>query len=532
MKTEASSSQWLKVVITVVLLLGIAFRFVNLDRKPYWHDETYTSLYLSGYSAQEAIQHLFAGQIVKVKDLLHYQYPSSEHSVLDTIDGLATKNAQHPPLYYALARLWVDYFGASIAAMRVLPAAIGLLALPGIYWLGLELFASPAVGWMAMSLWAVSPLSIRYAQEARQYSLWIVIVLCSSALLLRAMHSKVLWHWILYLWMLIAGLYCHVLFALTLLGHGFYVLLIERFRLSQNAIRYLLAAGVSIISFIPWLWTMWQHRETIGLSTAWTKEPVPLLTLLKSWGIHICQLFAAWHFRYDERLVYLAIPILFLSIFACVTLFRHGLKRQWLFLFISMGVSFLPILLPDLIWGGRRSMNTRYLLPFYLGIDLAIAYLLVDRMTQKYATAVHRKTWQSIAAVLMTCSIVTCAISSQATSWWGWSEFDVEIPKIVNRAVDPLLVSDMPLGVIMPLSHRLDPDTKILLSTEPETLKIPDLSGDVFLYNPSDRLKSVIAQQRMKSEIVYQFQDDTLTLSLYKLQAIPEIKTTALLGLG
>lgn len=434
MKKEAlSSTQWLKAFVLITVLLGILLRFVNLDQKPYWHDETYTSLYLSGYSAHEAVQHLFTGQVVTAKDLLQYQSPAIGSGLFDTIQRLATDNSQHPPLHYGIARLWAGCFGASIPAMRVLPALISLLALPGIHWLGLELFASPVVGWMAMSFWAVSPLSIRYAQEARQYSLWVVLILFSSVLLLRAMRSKTVWSWVFYLLMLILGLYCHTLFGLTLLGHGLYVLLIERFRLNQIVMRYFLVAGIALFSFTAWLWAMYQHREMVALSTAWTKQPVPLFALLKSWGIHLCQIFTAWHFRHDERLVYLAIPILLLLIFAINILCRHAPRRGRLFILILLGTSILPIFLPDLIWGGRRSLYVRYFLPFYVGIDLAIAYLLVYQMTQTYTQAVHRKTWQIITVFLITCSISTSAIASQATSWWGWSEFDVEVSRLVNQ---------------------------------------------------------------------------------------------------
>lgn len=517
MKDKCLTPQWTQVLVVLVIALGILIRFVNLDQKPYWHDETYTSLYISGYSAQAAIQRLFTGQVIRAADILQLQYPSPENTVLDTIYRLATEDAQHPPLYYVIARLWAEHFGASEAMMRTLPALISLAAFPGIYWLALELFASAAVAWMSMSLLAVSPVSIRYAQEARQYSLWIVITLLSSAMLLRAMRSKRVWPWLMYLFLLIAGLYCHIFFCLTVLSHGLYVFLLARLRLDLTVIRYLLTSFLAILAFTPWLWTVQLHREAVLTSTAWTCQPVSLLELLKSWGIYICQIFTVWHFRYDEQLVYLAIPILILLGFAIKTLCQQTSKQTWLFIVISIGISILPIVLPDVIWGGRRSTNVRYFLPCYIGFYLAIAYLLTYQLTKTLTSAMHRRRWQIMTAVLITGSILTCAITSQANTWWGWSEFDVEISRRLNRAAHPLLISDMSLGAIMPLSHRLHPETKLLLTTNPETLVVPTQAGEVFVYNPSDRLKASLARQNLIPKIVYQFRDETLILTLYRL---------------
>src|SRR6478672_10132474 len=50
--------------LVFLLVLGIYFRFVNLDRKVYWLDETHTSLRISGYTEPEFIQEIFAGNLV------------------------------------------------------------------------------------------------------------------------------------------------------------------------------------------------------------------------------------------------------------------------------------------------------------------------------------------------------------------------------------------------------------------------------------------------------------------------------------
>lgn len=120
-------SRRLQFLVISLLLLGIFFRFVNLDRKVYWHDEAYTSLRISGYTSTELNQQIFNGQIRGIEDLRKYQQPNSEKGLIDTIKSLAADDAQHPPLYYVLVRLWVQLFGNSVAVTRSFSALISLL---------------------------------------------------------------------------------------------------------------------------------------------------------------------------------------------------------------------------------------------------------------------------------------------------------------------------------------------------------------------------------------------------------------------
>jgi hypothetical protein len=41
-----------QILLVIILVLGLFFRFANLDRKVYWSDETFTSLRVSGYTAE------------------------------------------------------------------------------------------------------------------------------------------------------------------------------------------------------------------------------------------------------------------------------------------------------------------------------------------------------------------------------------------------------------------------------------------------------------------------------------------------
>ena len=50
---QISSPTLLKIFIAVILILGIYLRFINIDHKVYWFDETITSLRIVSYTRGE-----------------------------------------------------------------------------------------------------------------------------------------------------------------------------------------------------------------------------------------------------------------------------------------------------------------------------------------------------------------------------------------------------------------------------------------------------------------------------------------------
>ncbi|MCY7282616.1 MAG: glycosyltransferase family 39 protein, partial [Cyanobacteria bacterium CAN_BIN43] len=191
-----SRPRWLQICAIALLVIGIFFRFYNLDRKVYWLDEARTSLRMSGHTQTELVKEIYTGQVVTAATLQTYQRPG-EKSWGDTLHALKG-NAEHTPLYFLLARLWTEGFGYSVANIRGLSVFFSLLVFPCLFWLCRELFASNAVGWMAIALVSITPLHVLYAQEARLYSLWTVKILLSSAILLWAMRTKTRWSWVAY----------------------------------------------------------------------------------------------------------------------------------------------------------------------------------------------------------------------------------------------------------------------------------------------------------------------------------------------
>ena len=130
-------------LFTTLLILGIFFRFSNLDQKIYWGDESFTSLRIAGYTSQEFRKELLSQQPMSAGELQKYQYPAPNTTinVLEILNNCAKETLEyHTPLYFIVLRFWVEWFGNSVTVIRSLSAVISLLALPCIYWLCLELF--------------------------------------------------------------------------------------------------------------------------------------------------------------------------------------------------------------------------------------------------------------------------------------------------------------------------------------------------------------------------------------------------------
>ena len=517
---------WLSFLIIAVLAIGILFRFVNLDRKFYWIDETYTSLRVSGYTEAEMIKQISYDKITSPSDLQKYQQINSEKTLSDSLNSLATEDPQHPPLYYVLARFWAQWFGSSAAAMRSLAAVISLLVFPAIYWLAWELFESSAVGWMAIAIFAISPYHILFAQEARQYSLWTVTTILSSAALLRAMRPEstqnaicLVAYWALYAVTATLGLYTHLLFICVAAAHAIYVAVIANWRDVKTFIAYYVASLIALIASIPFLVNSVENFNQIRSTTVWA-EQTSLLRLVSRWAGSLSIAFFDIGIDGSASATQLALiipaglAILALVGYAIYFLCRQTPKRVWLMVLLLIATTAIFLALPDILKGGRRSGNPRYLVPCYVGIQLAVAYLLSAKISNKFDNLKQQTLWKVVIVSLFCAGIISGGVSSQSDSWWnkgsGWLRAELEVAAIVNSASNPLIISDANIAYMMALSYRLQPQVKLLIEPrcytscyknrelarkKPELPKIPGGFSDLFLYRPSSTLRSAIGQQ-------------------------------------
>jgi uncharacterized membrane protein len=96
---------------------------------------------------------------------------------------LMVKGQIYPPLYQVLLHFWLELFGTSEAAARSLSAVFGVASVAALYHLTLRVSGRRAALLAAVIL-ACAPFHVEYSQEARGYSLLVLLSLLSFDLLL------------------------------------------------------------------------------------------------------------------------------------------------------------------------------------------------------------------------------------------------------------------------------------------------------------------------------------------------------------
>lgn len=146
-------------------------------------------------------------------------------------------------LYYLALRAWL-HFGSSPAYVRSLSVLFSLGAVATIYFLGRRLF-SPTIGLIASSLLGFNAWEIRYAQEARSYTLMVLLCTLSTLFFVKHIESSSRRDRRLYIALSALAVYAHFYSALLFAAH--------------------------------WLWLRFRDRERAGLELRRTWSRIAIL---------------------------------------------------------------------------------------------------------------------------------------------------------------------------------------------------------------------------------------------------------------
>ncbi|MBD2202772.1 glycosyltransferase family 39 protein [Calothrix sp. FACHB-1219] len=518
---KTSPPTWLKILVIILIGLSIFFRFTNLGQKIYCGDENWTSVAISGYTVAELQQEAADSKgTISITTFSKYQHINPERGVADTVNYLITSDPQHPPLYYVLVRLWAQVFGDSPTGVRSLSAIISILIFPSIYWLCLELFDSAIVGWVAMALIAVSPLQLYFAQEARQYSLWMLELIVSSAALLRAIRKENKTNWAIYSLTLALGLYSHLFTILIMIAHGIYIIIHQRFRFHKTLINYLLATIVAFLIFLPWLNVIINHLHTAisltsGYAIKWINNPFELISIFlirltrTFFDINLSlSLGLSSSLELEGPVIYTISELIFsliLITYLVYLFFRNSLNKPVILVFLLGLIPGMLLIASDLFTGGIRSIQIRYQLPLCISLEILVAYVVAFYIFQE-------KTWmQKISQLMIVVLLIGGLISDvsffQTSNWWIQSSSTLikETSEFIKKLDKPLLVtnnSPINLGAILALSNYLP---KLLLLPRADDDMLPIKQDDnqiVFMYNNSSLFHQIEQDKQYDLKVI------------------------------
>jgi uncharacterized membrane protein len=156
--------------------------------------------------------------------------------------------------YYWLLHHWIA-LGDSEFAVRMLSVVAGVAAVIATYFLGARLFG-PRVGVISAALLAINAFHIQYSQEARSYSVVVLLLILSALFLVRSIQRPYWGNWMVYAVLTILSVFTHYFGALVLVAHGVSLLFLPRQvipwkRLVVSSGGIAIALAIPLSSFAP-----------------------------------------------------------------------------------------------------------------------------------------------------------------------------------------------------------------------------------------------------------------------------------------
>ncbi|MFL6336973.1 MAG: hypothetical protein ACJ754_27040 [Pyrinomonadaceae bacterium] len=157
----------------------------------------------------------------------------------------------HPPLFYALLKVWTAAGGESLYWLRLFPCVASVAALVPLLLLARELKLGTAATNVALLFAAANGYLIKYAQEVRMYGLLLLLTLTSlwlfARLLNREGRARGLLLALLFVNLLLV--YTHYYGWLVVVCEAAFLALRDRRRLGP----FMLTAGGLVLAYVPWV---------------------------------------------------------------------------------------------------------------------------------------------------------------------------------------------------------------------------------------------------------------------------------------
>lgn len=306
---------WLLILIIAV---GFSVRLYHLDYQSIWFDES-----VSINAAKYNLNSLFV-----------FEDPT-------------------PPLYYILLHFWTELTGDSVFAVRFLPVIFGVLSIYMIYLVGKNIH-NAKTGLIASLLLALSPIHIYYSQEARCYSLFFFLALCSMYFYLKFIKEKSGISVIGCILVNILLVYTHIFGFLIILAQLIHFIIIN----FKKIYEWIAMQAIVLICFAPWAFILYNaiSKESVG----WMHKPGLIDLLYFMFEVSFGKIMPAW-------------GLLILILFSFLILkYIIGIKSK-IVVFWALIPVFVPFILSQFL---TPLFSSRYVLPASLALTIMIAYMI------------------------------------------------------------------------------------------------------------------------------------------------------------
>jgi mannosyltransferase len=316
-------------LLSTIMILGIFLRFYDLGNESLWLDEA--------SSIQES-------------NLGLTEIPNSTNQ---------------PPLYFLILHQWINLFGSSEIALRSLSALFGIFSLFITYLVSQQLFTKK-IALVSVLISAISTFQIIYSQEARGYSLMLLLALLSFYFFLKILYKGKLYNYLGYLLASTLLAYTHIYGIFILISQFVIAILVFRHTI-QLKIKYTITLFILIIFLLPLLWLMSQSTHSLVNNGFWIPKPT-LVTVMRSLGAFSGYGFAAY---------VLFIIFGFLAVIVIIGILQPYVATNRIFPYLHKKVNLQII---------SESNESVIILLIWMIVPFLIAFLESQVMTPIYAT--------------------------------------------------------------------------------------------------------------------------------------------------
>ena len=239
---EQSDSRSSQLLLFLVVALFVAARIWQLTTSCLWFDEIF-GIHAARYDWKQMFRFVAA-------DLIH------------------------PPLFYALLKIWIAIGGESLLWLRLLPALLSIAAIVPIVLLCRALKLNWWQTNFALALLAVNGFLIKYAQEIRMYSLLFLLTCTSLWLFVRFTDQASRLRRFLPALLLVNLLlvYSHYSGWVVVFVELLFMLVWRR----ERFVKFLLTVLALVLSYLPWLYLLTLSKEPgrgLAQNIGWVTRP-------------------------------------------------------------------------------------------------------------------------------------------------------------------------------------------------------------------------------------------------------------------